>query len=118
MIVAFLTAFYMFRVVFLAFFGTPAPASRTRARACGPRCGAGPADPATRPRASAHAALHNETVVEGAHVNETPHAHEPPVTMLAAALGAGADDDGGGRDVNAEDRWRSRRQQRKRRPRG
>jgi NADH-quinone oxidoreductase subunit L len=30
----------------------------------------------------AHAALDNETVVEGAHVNETPHAHEPPVTML------------------------------------
>jgi NADH-quinone oxidoreductase subunit L len=30
----------------------------------------------------AHAALHNEAVVEGAHVNEVPHAHEPPMTML------------------------------------
>jgi NADH-quinone oxidoreductase subunit L len=36
---------------------------------------------ATPPRV-AHADLHNEAVVEGAHVNETPHAHEPPVTML------------------------------------
>jgi NADH-quinone oxidoreductase subunit L len=30
----------------------------------------------------AHADLHNEAVVEGAHVNEAPHAHEPPITML------------------------------------
>jgi len=68
MIVAFLTAFYMFRVVFLAFFGTPAPVAHA-------------AVPATPPRA-AHAMLHNETVPEGAHVNELPHAHEPPITML------------------------------------
>ncbi len=53
MLVAFLTAFYMFRVVFLAFFGTPAPMA-----------------------AMAHAGH------AGAHVNETPHAHEPPLTML------------------------------------
>jgi hypothetical protein len=35
----------------------------------------------TAPRV-AHAHLHNEAVVEGAHVHETPHAHEPPATML------------------------------------
>jgi NADH-quinone oxidoreductase subunit L len=75
MLVAGLTAFYMFRVVFLAFFGTPArvvaaPAFSVHARTA-----------ATPPRV-AHADLHNEAVVEGAHVNETPHAHEPPVTML------------------------------------
>jgi NADH-quinone oxidoreductase subunit L len=72
MLVAGLTAFYMFRVVFLAFFGTPA------------RVVAAPAfsvHAATPPRV-AHADLHNEAVVEGAHVNETPHAHEPPMTML------------------------------------
>jgi NADH-quinone oxidoreductase subunit L len=34
------------------------------------------------PARVAHTDLHNEAVVEGAHVNETPHAHEPPVTML------------------------------------
>src|SRR3989441_8315688 len=74
MLVAFLTAFYMFRVVFLAFFGTPAPMSAMA------HAGHGGAT-ATAPRV-AHADLHNETVVEGAHVNETPHAHEPPVAML------------------------------------
>ena len=72
MLVAGLTAFYMFRVVFLAFFGTPA---RVAAVA---HAGAGH----TTPPRVAHAALHNEAVVEGAHVNETPHAHEPPATML------------------------------------
>jgi len=73
MIVAFLTAFYMFRVVFLAFFGMPAKVA-TIAHA---QHGA----VSTPPRV-AHAALHSEAVVEGAHVNEKPHAHEPPVTML------------------------------------
>jgi proton-translocating NADH-quinone oxidoreductase chain L len=34
------------------------------------------------PSRVAHAALHNEAVAEGAHVNEMPHAHEPPMTML------------------------------------
>jgi NADH-quinone oxidoreductase subunit L len=34
------------------------------------------------PARAAHANLHNEAVAEAAHVNETPHAHEPPVTML------------------------------------
>jgi NADH-quinone oxidoreductase subunit L len=68
MIVAFLTAFYMFRVVFLAFFGAPYPAGHAAVSATPPRV--------------AHAALHNETVPEGAHVNEVPHAHEPPATML------------------------------------
>jgi NADH:ubiquinone oxidoreductase subunit 5 (subunit L)/multisubunit Na+/H+ antiporter MnhA subunit len=71
MLVAGLTAFYMFRVVFLAFFGAPAAVAAV----------AHAATAATPPRA-AHAALHNEAVVEGAHVNETPHAHEPPLTML------------------------------------
>jgi NADH-quinone oxidoreductase subunit L len=70
MLVAFLTAFYMFRVVFLAFFGAPAPAVVAHATPHG-----------TTPRV-AHAALHNESVPEGAHVNEPPHAHEPPATML------------------------------------
>jgi NADH-quinone oxidoreductase subunit L len=74
MLVAFLTAFYMFRVVFLAFFG-PAPAVVAHAVAVHARA------VATPPRA-AHAILHNETVVEGAHVNQPPHAHEPPATML------------------------------------
>ena len=67
MVVAFLTAFYMFRVVFLAFFGTPAPAAHATA-------------PST-PRV-ANAMLHNESVPEGAHATEMPHAHEPPATML------------------------------------
>ena len=62
MLVAGLTAFYMFRVVFLAFFGVP-KVVETPARV-------------------AHAGMHNEAVVEGAHVSETPHAHEPPMTML------------------------------------
>jgi NADH-quinone oxidoreductase subunit L len=91
MLVAGLTTFYMFRVVFLAFFGTPSPVARvTHAHAAHAPAGHAhdvgrvlsdpPAD-ATSARA-AHAALHNEAVVEGAHVNETPRAHEPPVTML------------------------------------
>jgi NADH-quinone oxidoreductase subunit L len=78
MIVAFLTAFYMFRVVFLAFFGTRAGMAAVAAHA---GHGAHASADGTPPRV-AHAALRNETVVEGAHVNETPHAHEPPVTML------------------------------------
>ena len=77
MLVAFLTAFYMFRVVFLAFFGTPAPvAAVVHAGHAGAATTGG-----TAPRV-AHAHLHNEAVVEGAHVNEAPHAHEPPATML------------------------------------
>jgi NADH-quinone oxidoreductase subunit L len=72
MLVAFLTAFYMFRVVFLAFFGAPAPvAAAAHTTAHG----------ATPPRI-AQAALRNESVPESAHVNEPPHAHEPPATML------------------------------------
>src|SRR5258707_11874337 len=71
MLVAFLTAFYMFRVVFLAFFGSPAPTAVAHTAAHG-----------TTPPRVAHAALRNESVPEGAHVNEPPHAHEPPVTML------------------------------------
>jgi proton-translocating NADH-quinone oxidoreductase chain L len=75
MLVAFLTAFYMFRVVFLAFFGPPASmAAVAHATAHG-------TTPAAPPRV-AHAALQNETVPEAAHVNEPPHAHEPPTTML------------------------------------
>jgi len=66
MLVAFLTAFYMFRAVFLAFFGAPAVA--------------GAAAVATVPRI-AHTHGHVETVAEGAHVNEPPHAHDPPSTM-------------------------------------
>jgi NADH-quinone oxidoreductase subunit L len=66
----------MFRVVFLAFFGTPA-----RVAVAAPAHAAHAAAHAT-PARVAHAALHNEAVVEGAHVNEAPHAHEPPITML------------------------------------
>jgi NADH-quinone oxidoreductase subunit L len=77
LLVAFLTAFYMFRVVFLAFFGTPAPvAAVVHAGHAGAAATGGAA-----PRV-AHAHLHNEAVVEGAHVDEVPHAHEPPATML------------------------------------
>jgi NADH-quinone oxidoreductase subunit L len=61
MLVAGLTAFYMFRVVFLAFFGTPARVAVA---------------------APAHAAVHHDAVVEGAHAHDAPHAHEPPITML------------------------------------
>jgi NADH-quinone oxidoreductase subunit L len=84
MIVAFLTAFYMFRVVFLAFFGTPAPVAQiTHAHAAHASHAKGVhATTAGTPARVAHTDLHNEAVVEGAHVNETPHAHEPPVTML------------------------------------
>ena len=84
MLVAGLTAFYMFRVVFLAFFGTPAPAAQvTHAHAAhaSHAHGVHATTVGTSPRV-AHTDLHNETVVEGAHVNETPHAHEPPATML------------------------------------
>jgi len=84
MLVAGLTAFYMFRVVFLAFFGTPAAVPQV-AHAHAAHVGHGAAhvmsNAATPPRA-AHADLHNESVAEGAHVNQPPHAHEPPVTML------------------------------------
>jgi NADH-quinone oxidoreductase subunit L len=63
-LVAFLTAFYMFRVVFLAFYAS--------ARA-----------PEALPAVArvAHAVGH-ESVPEGAHVHETPHAHDPPATMV------------------------------------
>ena len=64
MVVAFLTAFYMFRVVFLAFFGVPHHPSAST----------------TVPRV-AHAVAHTEAVPEGAHVNAPPHAHDPPATM-------------------------------------
>jgi proton-translocating NADH-quinone oxidoreductase chain L len=66
MTVAFLTAFYMFRVVFLAFFGAPVAAGVTVATT-GPRL--------------AHAHGHAEGVVEGSHVDEPPHAHDAPATM-------------------------------------
>jgi NADH-quinone oxidoreductase subunit L len=87
MLVAFLTAFYMFRVVFLAFFGVPAPVVGVAHAqvAHGPAhgtVGRVVADPASTAPRVAHAHLHNEAVVEGAHVNEGPHAHEPPSTML------------------------------------
>jgi NADH-quinone oxidoreductase subunit L len=84
MLVAGLTAFYMFRVVFLAFFGTPSPVAKvTHAHAAhaSHAHGAHATTAGTAARV-AHTDLHNEAVVEGAHVNETPHAHEPPVTML------------------------------------
>jgi len=84
MLVAGLTAFYMFRVVFLAFFGAPAPAAQvTHAHAAHASHAHGVhATTAGTAARVAHTDLHNETVVEGAHVNETPHAHEPPATML------------------------------------
>jgi NADH-quinone oxidoreductase subunit L len=77
MLVAGLTAFYMFRVVFLAFFATPA-----RVAVAAPVHVAHAAASHGTPSRVAHAALHNEAVAEGAHVNEVPHAHEPPITML------------------------------------
>jgi len=72
MLVAGMTAFYMFRVVFLAFGGAPAAVAAVA------HAGAGHGTPSR----VAHAALHNEAVIEGAHVDEQPHAHEPPLTML------------------------------------
>jgi len=84
MLVAGLTAFYMFRVVFLAFFGTPSPVAQvTHAHAAhGSHAHGVHATTAGTGARVAHTDLHNEAVVEGAHVNETPHAHEPPATML------------------------------------
>ncbi len=73
LLVAGMTAFYMFRVVFLAFFGSAAPVAAVAHAAHA-------AAAATPPRV-AHA-MHNEAVVEGAHVNEAPHAHEPGAAML------------------------------------
>jgi NADH-quinone oxidoreductase subunit L len=74
LLVAGMTAFYMFRVVFLAFFGAAAPVAQVAHAAHAAAAG-------TPPRV-AHATMHNEAVVEGAHVNQPPHAHEPPMTML------------------------------------
>ena len=84
MLVAGLTAFYMFRVVFLAFFGTPSTVAQvTHAHAAhGSHAHGVHATTAGTGARVAHTDLHNEAVVEGAHVNETPHAHEPPATML------------------------------------
>jgi NADH-quinone oxidoreductase subunit L len=82
MLVAFLTAFYMFRVVFLAFFGVPAPVVGVAQVHAGHVVGRVVSDPASTAPRVAHAHLHNEAVVEGAHVHEAPHAHEPPPTML------------------------------------
>jgi NADH-quinone oxidoreductase subunit L len=82
MLVAFLTAFYMFRVVFLAFFGVPAPVVGVAQVHAGHGVGRVVSDPASTAPRVAHAHLHNEAVVEGAHVHEAPHAHEPPPTML------------------------------------
>ena len=58
MAVAFLTAFYMFRVVFLAFFGPPHPPA------------------ATHTGGVAHRLPHDVAVIDGV------HAHDPPATML------------------------------------
>src|SRR5215475_4361200 len=69
MLVAFLTAFYMFRVVVLAFFATPAPV----ANVAHAQLGHGPAhgtvgrvvsDPGSTAPRVAHAHLHNEAIVE------------------------------------------------------
>ena len=65
MVVAFLTAFYMFRAVFLAFFGAPALAGAAVA-AAGSRVAHG------------HAHVHVAAV---GHANEPPHAHDPPASM-------------------------------------
>jgi NADH-quinone oxidoreductase subunit L len=74
MLVAGMTAFYMFRVVFLAFYGAASPIAQV--------AHAVHAAAAATPPRIAHAALHDETVVEGARVHEAPHAHEPGATML------------------------------------
>jgi NADH-quinone oxidoreductase subunit L len=65
MVVAFLTAFYMFRVVFLAFYGQPAAVAAVAAAGTGHSHG----------HAGAHVAA-----VGGGHGHE-PHAHDPPATM-------------------------------------
>jgi NADH-quinone oxidoreductase subunit L len=70
MLVALLTAFYMFRVVFLAFFAVPRPAGEVVH-----------ATVAAAPR-TAHAIARDKTVAEASHVHEAPHAHDPPASML------------------------------------
>jgi NADH-quinone oxidoreductase subunit L len=63
MLVAFLTAFYMFRVVFLAFFAAPSAPVATGTHGGG---------------VGHHPVGHDVAVVSGVHV------HDPPMTMLAA----------------------------------
>jgi len=84
MLVAFLTAFYMFRVVFLAFFATPAAHHVPVVSGFSPTAGGPPA-------ASAHGASapkkggHYETdVVSGFSRTGThgSHEHDPPAPML------------------------------------
>ena len=70
MLVAFLTAFYMFRAVFLAFFGQPVMA-RAAAVAAGSH-------------AHAHAHAHAGAGHGGGHANTLPHAHDPPSTMAVS----------------------------------
>jgi NADH-quinone oxidoreductase subunit L len=73
MIVAFLTAFYMFRVVFLAFFAGPAPV------ATGPVV-AGFSRPLGGPPKGGHYDEHAAGPPEGGHHVHEPH--DPPFTML------------------------------------
>ena len=68
LIVAFLTAFYMFRVVFLTFFGTPAPAAAHGDGAVGATQGG-------------HDAGHDSP---GAHVHDPPASMAIPLWILAA----------------------------------
>jgi NADH-quinone oxidoreductase subunit L len=83
MLVAFLTAFYMFRVVFLAFFATPAAHHVPVVSGFSPTAGGPPA-------ASAHGASapkkggHYETDVSGFSRTGThgSHEHDPPAPML------------------------------------
>jgi NADH-quinone oxidoreductase subunit L len=66
-VVAFLTAFYMFRVVFLAFYGAGAPAAAPAAAAVG----------------AGHAAVHAAHGAHGAHGHSAPHhSDEPTASML------------------------------------
>src|SRR5205823_355729 len=90
---SFLTAFYMFRVVFIAFFGQP----RTAAHGAGHAAADG--DVATHSHSAGgatdhtHAVVHAHAVGHGpaAHAHADPHPHDPPASMaiplwLLAAL--------------------------------
>ena len=99
MLVAFLTAFYMFRVVFLAFFGTPAPVARNRARATVGR-GVRTRRPAARPRVSRTRTCTTNGRRRRARQRDAARARAAGHDA-AAAVGAGARCDGRRRDVDA-----------------
>ena len=80
MLVAFLTAFYMFRVVFLAFLGEPGPAPAPAPAPAPVAHGHGHDD--HHGHAAGHGAAHGGHGGGHGHPLGAAHAHEPPATML------------------------------------